>query len=129
MFRFFYSDYDNNSLDWLIVFSRASNHDKHTIEFRALDMPKTWDEAERHIRFVDALIEYIHRMKLEQVDITIRLNKGSKIKLAKTLAARWPYGRSAAAFEALVKQLGLRWDDYRPYLRNLRQRYKLGTTN
>ena len=64
-----------------------------------------------------------------QVEIMMQLNAGEKTSLAKVLAARWPYERSASAFEALVKELRFPWDHYAPYLRNLRQRYKLGTTN
>jgi hypothetical protein len=94
-----------------IAFKRWSRN-VVTVEFRVFDAPRSWEQARKQIEFALRFYELALQRVKDDVKVDSFVSKPSQLRAMK--ARR----RVLKEFRETVRDLGLRWADYRRYMVN-----------
>lgn len=121
---------DTRNLKGLAISTRH-----HTFEFRFFNAPRSADEALRHVRLAQAILNRCETLTDQKalywpkrIDLLRGRNVGSGTW------RRWTnrgnhIGQLKAAFKESIEELGLPWKDYSSYASTIEDRYRYGVLN
>ena len=79
-----------------------------TTEFRMFDMAPNWEVQHLHLKYVDTYIRWIKKNPPSELSPTLKNNATSLIQ----------------HFKEHILELGLSWDDYSRFTKNIRDRFR-----